>query len=196
MPYGRVAIAPVDAQGELISSPSESQTAPRQPDWSLTVFAGALDAADGKLWFEETVPHQNIGNSLPPQPITPPPTPEAPPESLDPALRRRTQGRRLLLSAKVLGIGPDINEREPIARVLGVPCLVLNDAAKDFGEARLYADKGRVVVGVLRHLRANRGLCDHLLAAGVTAGLWGNPLRWDPGGAEHSSSFRRSANPP
>ena len=139
----------------------------------------------------------------PPQSVSPAsePRPESPepwPESVSLTLRRRTQGRHIVFGAKLLGIGPDIDERERehIARVLDVPCLILNDAAKTFRSARLYVNKASVVADVLRRLRPHRGLNDHLLAAGVIAGLFGAPLRWDPGGIEHKSRFRRFATAP
>jgi hypothetical protein len=180
VPYGRVAVAPVDARAELIRSPPrDNQQAPALA-WEGTLFAAAADAATGTLWPKEA------RDRLDPAKPHPAESPEDP-------RRRRTQGRHLSLAAELLGIAPqfDPRMREAIAQALAVPVLVLLQAARDLDLCTLYRDEGRIIADVLVQLRPVRGLGDQLQAAGEIAGLWGPPRRWDPGGFEVPWPFRR-----
>jgi hypothetical protein len=49
VPYGRLAVGPVTADGELVRRGG----AERAPDWSGTVFGAATDAAAGEAWPRE-----------------------------------------------------------------------------------------------------------------------------------------------
>ncbi len=66
-PYGRKPMAPYSSTGELLPAVGTNR-----PLWEMTIFAAAVDAADGERW-----------------------SPESP---WDDSLRRRTQGRRLELT--------------------------------------------------------------------------------------------------
>jgi hypothetical protein len=169
-PYGRVAVAPVAPDGSLlrqadvdsITVSNDAGGTPTEPvDWSPTVFGAAQDAAAGQAWPRES-----------------------------PA-RWRTQGRWLQLSARLLGIGPVVDDgegerraREQIAETLGVPALRLRDGAQRFRQGRGYRERGRAVMALLARLPTPRSLGERLLAAGAIAGLWGRPSRWDPGGRQ------------
>src|SRR5262249_42610459 len=106
VPYGRTAVAPVDARAELIVSERSAG-----PAWELTVFAAAVDAARGRLWPKETSDRVPATDSA----------------------RRRTQGRHLKLAGQLLGLTSDLTSRarERIAWVLAVPLLLLREAARD-----------------------------------------------------------------
>ena len=166
VPYGRVLVAPVDAQGELVRSGEVFGAA--GPAWEVTLFAGAVSAAAGKLWFKETSSARMT---------------DARPTIVGPS--RRTQGRHLHQAARLLGIAPGVSlaALESMARTLAVPCLELRAAARDLTGDGGYCDDARVIMRVLRQLRPARGVVDQLLAAGELAGLWGAPSRWDPGGS-------------
>jgi hypothetical protein len=49
VPYGRVAVGPVTADGELV----RREGAERAPDWSGTLFGAATDAVAGEAWPRE-----------------------------------------------------------------------------------------------------------------------------------------------
>jgi hypothetical protein len=184
VPYGRVAVAPVDSCGELIRSPPAALEPQGRPAWELTLFAAAKDAATGHLWPKDASDRHDRAKHADTA------TPE------DPGCRR-TQGRHLRLAATLLGIAADLGSRarEAVAVALAVPVLMLRQAARDLDGARLYRDEGRIIATVLAQLRPARGLGDQLLAAGELASLWGAPRRWDPGGIEVPWPFRRSAAP-
>lgn len=169
VPYGRVAVAPVDAQGELILSRLDDAAEPRVPAWEATIFAAALSAAAGELWRKETTSRNSRADDA--QAALNSPT-------------RRTQGRHLRLAAELLGIDPSLapSSREAVARALAVPCLELRQAAHELEEAVKYRDRACVIVRVLLQLRSTRGLGGQLLTTGELARLWGPARRWDPGG--------------
>src|ERR1700722_1799990 len=165
VPYGRVAVAPVSADGGLVRAappreapppePKPAVAAPGQLAWPSTVFGAAIDAAAGQAW-----PRQ------------------------EPA-RWRTQGRWLGRGARLLGIEPEpggeeLRHGEQRARQLRVPTLVLVDGARRFREARGYRERGEAILAVLAAMEGGRTLGDRLLSAGAIAGLWGRPSRWDP----------------
>lgn len=169
-PYARAPIAPVDLRGELISSPAGAL------DWSQTVLAGAIDAAEGRLWPKEAPVRDVGGRDL----------------EIDPARRRRSQGRHIAFVAGVLGIGSDLDEskRERIARTIGIPCLILNQEATEFREARRYSERGRAIRRVVEQLPRGRDLAGRLVEAGVIAGLLVRRLlHRDPGGGSRTDSF-------
>ena len=163
VPYGRVAIAPVSADGALLTdAPSSEPTAEEppiaQPSFLDTVFGAAIDATAGRAWPRE-------------HPARP--------------AHWRTQGRRLLQGARLVGIAPttahdEVRHREQMARRLGVPTLLLVEQARRWNEARGYRQRGAAIALVLAELEASRRVSDRLLSAGTLAGLWGRPSRWEP----------------
>lgn len=164
VPYGRIAIAPVSVDGALVKdAPSEERPAGEGPvalpSFSGTVFGAAIDAAAGLAW-----PRQH-----PARPA-----------------HWRTQGRRLVRGARLIGIAPTTadNEgrhREQMARHLGVPTLVLIEQARQWTRARGYRERGAAIASVLAEMEASRRVSDRLMCAGTLGGLWGQPSRWSPG---------------
>jgi hypothetical protein len=164
VPYGRVAMAPVSTGGALVKEGASGEDTPgetpiAQLDWPGTVFGAAIDAAEGRAW------------------------PRAHPAC--PA-HWRTQGRRLLRGARLLGIGPTtaddgLPHREQMARRLGVPTLLIVGQALRWRDARGYRERGAAISGVLAEMQASRAISDRLMCAGEVEGLWGRPRRWDPG---------------
>ena len=153
LPYGRLAIAPVALDGELLrSTDSEPQVdGSRPPAWSTTLFGSAFAAlhaptiklTDPRWWATEA------------------------PEGL-------AQG------AAILGVHPalSVQAADAIAFRLEIPRLVLRQAADAYEHARGRAARGRVLVGVLGEL-GDTCLLDRVLAAGACAGCWGTVTRWD-----------------
>jgi hypothetical protein len=153
LPYGRLAIAPVGLDGELLrSTDGEPQVdGSRPPAWSTTLFGSAFAAlhaptiklTDPRWWATEA------------------------PEGL-------AQG------AAILGVHPalSVQAADAIAFRLEIPRLVLRQAADAYEHARGRAARGRVLVGVLGEL-GDTCLLDRVLAAGACAGCWGTVTRWD-----------------
>jgi hypothetical protein len=149
-PYGREAVAPYSPSGELLRD-----TATGQPLWEMTLFAAALDAAQGERWLEES--------------------------PWDDSRRRRTQGCRLQASGRLTGVHPQLDDgvRERIATRLAVPTMKL------FSGARMWTNdwkmRGEAIVAVLSVIPIQTSLLDRLLAAGAVSALWSSrhPQRWD-----------------
>jgi len=128
-----------------------------------TLFAAAEDAAAGLLW-----PRSGA--------------------QTDQAVQR-TQGRHLECASLLLAVHGGLDERirEAMAPVLGVPLLALHEASRSYAEARTWHARGHCLMGVLRKVGAQGQRPALWSRAGHTAGLWGRPSRWDPGGAERSA---------
>ena len=93
-PYGRVAVVPYSASGELLWEADSGG-----PPWQATLFGAAQDALQGQMWRSE----QNWWQRWD-------------------ARRRRTQGRRLEMAGRLTGVSGGLKEREreQIATRLGV----------------------------------------------------------------------------
>lgn len=161
VPYGRLAVAPVGLDGQVVRStdgqvvrstePEPEVGEPSPPAWRATVFASAFAAIEEKTvkltdsrWWATDVPEQ------------------------------------LAHGATLLGVHPDLlaKEADAIAFRLEIPRLVLRQAADAYERGRGRAARGRVLVGVLGQL-GDTCLLDRLLAAGACAGCWGTVTRWD-----------------
>ncbi len=94
---------------------------------------------------------------------------------------RRTQGRRLVATAALLGLRSEPRGRERVAAVLGIATLTLHEAARRFSALIGWRERAQLLLGLLEQCLAG-GLSRALLAAGHLTGLWGRPSRWDPGG--------------
>ena len=156
IPYGRLAVAPVTLDGQvLLSTESEPTVGDRRsPAWRATQLGAAFVALDDptvkltdRRWWATQMPE------------------------------------RLDQSAALLGVHPGLPmpDADAIAFRLELPRLVLRQAADDYAHARGRAARGRVLVGVLDQLGADACLLDRILAAGVCAGCWGTVTRWDRG---------------
>ena len=126
-----------------------------QPPWEATFFAAALDAAKGAGW-----PAESLWN--------------------DPR-HRRTQGCRLQLSGRLLGVLPKLDDgvRERIATRLAVPTMRLFTGARTWANG--WKMRGAAILYVLSAIPIQTSLLDRMLAAGEVSGLWArrNPQRWD-----------------
>lgn len=122
--------------------------------WETTLFTAAVDAAGGERW----PPDSPAGDSR----------------------RRRTQGRRLELAGRLMGVHPDLDEgvRERVASRLGVGAMTLASGARSW--TRSWTQRGAAVLTVLVALALDGALLDRLLAAGVLVGVWTGVGRWDP----------------
>jgi hypothetical protein len=152
-PYGRLAIAPVGLDGEVLRSTDGAPQVDgkRPPAWSTTLFGSAFAAL------------------------------HAPTIKLtDPRWWATEAPERLAQGATILGVHPALSAQaaDAIAFRLEIPRLVLRQAADAYEHARGRAARGRVLVGVLGEL-GDACLLDRVLAAGVCAGCWGTVTRWD-----------------
>ncbi len=191
VPYGRVAVAPVDAEGRPIHAVGESATktasevagagstrsdldaepdsAPRPLGWGVSLFGAAEDTAMARPWSRA-----RCGSA----------------ESW------RTQGRRISLSAALLGLTGADSPPPPDAGLLGVPALTRLESTAAYARAGGYRARGDTVLRSLRELERS-GACtlELLLAAGCSAGAWGTPWRWDPLGRRLLPVVRRARSP-
>jgi hypothetical protein len=154
IPYGRLAVAPVGLDGQVLFSTESEPTAGdrRPPAWRATQFGAAFAAIDDptikltdRRWWATQTPE------------------------------------RLTQSAALLGVHPElaVPDADAIAFRLEIPRLVLRQAADAYADARGRVARGQVLVGVLDQLGADACLLDRILAAGVCAGCWGTVTRWD-----------------
>jgi len=191
VPYGRVAVAPVDAEGHLIHASGETATAPTSaaagpepsgsdldagPDsaprplgWGVSLFGAAEDAALALPWARA-----RCGGT----------------ESW------RTQRRRIALAAALLGLAGGDGPPPHDAGLLGVPALTRLESTAAYARAGGYQARGDAVMRSLRELERS-GACtlELLLAAGCHAGAWGAPWRWDPLGRRLLPVVRRARAP-
>jgi hypothetical protein len=153
IPYGRLAVAPVGLDGELLCSTESEPLADRkrQPAWRTTLFGPAFAACD-----EPTI------------------------RLTDPRWWATAPPERFAQGAAILGVHPALSVRDAdaIAFRLEIPRLVLRQAADEYERARGRAARGHVLIGVLGEL-GDRCLLDRVLAAGASAGCWGTVTRWD-----------------
>ena len=126
-----------------------------QPLWESTLFAAAEDAAAGKRWPEEGL--------------------------WDDPRRRRTQGCRLQLAGRLLGVDVQLADgvRERIATRLAVATMKLLSGAKIWASG--WKMRGAAILAVLLSIPIQASLLDRMLAAGALSGLWARraPYRWD-----------------
>ena len=157
-PYKRAAVAPVNAAGEIVFlGDDEDSGGSGMVAWCRTFFAAVLDASAGVGWSRES--------------------------PADNPRRRRTQRRYLELCATLLGLSLRVNDEvsQRIAALLGIAWLSLSDRRAVYPSAVTYMGRGSVIKEVLEMIPLDRSLSHRLLTAGFTAGLWGEPKRWDPG---------------
>ena len=124
------------------------------PGWARTLFAAAVDAAGGVRWPSDS--------------------------PADDRRRRRTQGRRLQLAGRLVGVHAELDEgtRERLATGLGVATMTLASGARSW--SRSWTQRGAAVRAVLLALAIDGALLDRILAAGVIVGVWTGVRRWEP----------------
>jgi len=181
VPYGRAAIAPVDAEYQVLHETKDAEAGngvvcnekAKQLAWNATIFRAALDSRAGLAWPRVS--------------------------SRDAFGSWRTQGRWLAVIATWLGLTYSDDGQWSYAGPLGVPTLTLREASAAYASAKGYVARGRgaaIVVDALSALTVTgRLLLDLLLTAGFVAGLWGKALRWD-GRTETLHDVTQSARPP
>lgn len=83
----------------------------------------------------------------------------------------------------VFGLAAELDEVvvQRIAMCLGIAYLVLSDLRRAYKAASTYRGKGAAIVSALELIPVDRTLSHRQLMAGFLGGLWGRPLRWDPG---------------
>jgi hypothetical protein len=155
VPYGRLAVAPVGVDGQVLFAPEDPSQAgndKRHVAWHATLFGPAFTAITG-----ETV------------------------KVTDPRWWATQTPERLAQGAVLLGIHPELSvqDADAIALRLEIPRLVLKQAAREYKNARGRAARGHVVVGVLDDLGSDACVLDRVLRAGACAGCWGAVTRWD-----------------
>ena len=140
-PYGRKPMAPYSPSGELLLVVETNR-----PPWEATIFAAAVDAANGERWSSESL--------------------------WDDPRCRRTQGRRLELTGRLLGVHPQQDEevREQIATRLSVATMTLLTGAKTW--AVDWKMRGEAILTVLAATPKQVSLLDRMVAAGAVGGLW------------------------
>ena len=126
-----------------------------RPLWEMTLFAAAVDAAKGEGWSSEN--------------------------PWDDSRRRRTQGCRLQLTGRLLGVHPQLDDgvRERIATRLKVATMRLFAGARAWEKG--WKMRGAAILAVLLAIPIQASLLDQILAAGAVSGLWvmRYPQRWD-----------------
>jgi len=164
VPYGRVAIAPVDPAGRLLHEPTghdalevagsvEDDSEAGSLAWGATLFRAPLDAAQGVPWPRTTRSGVEAW---------------------------RTQGRWIVLGATLLGLTSLVAEGSIAAGLLGVSALTQREAAAAYAVASGYRGRGQAIMLLLVELEQAGVLAlDWLLVAGFVAGRWGPPRRWD-----------------
>ena len=152
-----VAMAPVDAEGQLVHEVEDGEVSGVEPElaWDATIFRAARDAEQRLAWPRE--PSMGATGSW------------------------RSQGRWIAMAAALLGLTTDAIEQWPLVGLVGVPALVLREAKEAYASAKGYVARGRAVTVVLSALALTGcRLLDRLLEAGSRAKRWGQSRRWDP----------------
>ncbi len=165
VPHGRVAIAPISSTaragttGDLLWSADDSPLVvtivrtQQSLDWRVTLFEAALDAVDAPAWSRG--------------------------RKASPPNRWRTQGRRIVLCASILGLLSAPEERLGVAEAFAIAPLALSDVARSFVAATGFRARGQAVCNALDLLTISRSLGDKLLIAGARSHCWGAPVRCD-----------------
>jgi hypothetical protein len=148
-PYRRQPILKIAPDGSKIST----EEVGLREDYDDTVFAAAVDGAEGLSWARDSyggMPDRFWG----------------------------TQGRHLKLATRLVGVARDLSSRvrESIATVLSVSGLKQREHSTAIG----YRAIGKAVCDMLRQLRGSHASrASALLTCGYVVGHWGEPLHWD-----------------
>lgn len=121
--------------------------------WEGTVFEAALDAAKGVRWHEDS-PAQDLR-------------------------RRRTQGRHLELTERLLGVHASLSDRarEQVAARLRVATMTVRQAAAR--SSTCWTKRALAVLVILAAVPVDGAVLGSLLSAGLAVGLWPRPCRWE-----------------
>ena len=169
VPYGRVAVAPVALDGSAIVGVAKGAQG-----LASTLFAAALDAADGTLWARQCPGGTDRWWS--------------------------SQIRHIDAATRICGVVANdlaADQQQQMAAALQVEALLLRQGASAIGVAPGYRSRGAAVVAVLDRMAEGTCLLKRVLCAGELAGLWGPPHAWDaPAQRLRSWSFRGAATLP
>jgi len=158
VPYGRQALAPVSPAGGAVSAGALTSV---EEVWSGTYFTGAIDAAGQKTWSRgvDGGVEQWWGGA---------------------ETWRSTQGEHIAVAMALTGIAPwqTQRDREQVGRALGVPLMLLMDAAAMVGQGAGCHRRGQAVVTVLRQVDL-LGAWDRLAVCAQLCGWRGGAHRWD-----------------
>jgi hypothetical protein len=132
-----------------------------------------VEAGEGRVWQPDTVDRHEDGP------------------------RYVTQRRWIALAAAALGIAPDLRSAvaDGIALLLGIVGMVHRRARREFAMARCLEERGAAIGGLLDGLELNAVLLPKLLTAGHHAGIWRQPLFWDPRTGQRRSLYPARASP-
>jgi hypothetical protein len=127
VPHSRVAMAPVDGEGQQLHEARDADPAeggaddemPRQLAWDTTMFRAARDGGRGSAWPRECST-KAFGSW-------------------------RTQGRWIAITAAWLGLVGGDSDGWPLTGPLGVPALTLREACIAYTCAKGYVTRGRAV---------------------------------------------------
>ena len=151
VPYGRVAIAAVDSEGQPLRRADDSAVI-SELAWEQTLFGAAEDGAKRIAW------PRNGANSSPGS--------------------WRSQGRYIAQAAQLLGL-TQMHELQLVGP-LGVSELGQRQAVAAYGRARGYETRSLAICTLVDELQlVECDVLDMILSAGVAAGRWGRPRRWD-----------------
>ena len=166
VPYGRVAVVPVDRQGELVRVDSRA-SAPGSAAWESTIMGAAQHAAQKRAWPRSGAESTECGGCW------------------------RSQGRRIEVAAKILGLRG--SQPSSLVGLLGVSALGHREATALFGAASGYRSRGAAVCILLAELEvASCSQLDLILTAGFLAEQWGMPWRCGQGGCRPVQARARS----
>jgi hypothetical protein len=171
VPYSRAAIVAVSSAPDAETPLVNADTGRRDPSWESTVFGAAIDAAAGQRW-----PCDRIAPRVKDE------------------RRRRTQGRRLELAGRIVGVHPQLAppRQQRIAARLRVATLTLRTASKQWGSS--WTHRGAAVMAAVVTIAVDASMLDRVLAAGHLAGAWPAANRWSPRRGEWIRSPGPSAN--
>lgn len=167
VPYGRVAIAAVDSEGQPLRRADDS-TVILPLAWEQTLFGAAADGARRIAW-----PRSGANSS---------------PGSW------RSQGRYIAQAAELLGLTETHEPR--LVGPLGVSELGQRQAVAAYGRATGYEARSLAICTLVDELElVECDVLDMTLSAGFAAGRWGRPRRWDARLCQLHDVAHRSRSP-
>ncbi|MBD3236805.1 MAG: hypothetical protein GF330_08885 [Candidatus Eisenbacteria bacterium] len=159
VPYGQVAVAPVDASGFPLAAPLDGEVE-EGSGWRGCLCEAAVEAARNRCWSREGADIEEAG---------------------EPG-RYGTQRRGLRRCARLLGLAAELEQRavERLRNFLGVDGLEHERLRRQWQTASRLSDRAQAVLAVLSAQPAEGDLWSRWLAAGALGGAWGAARIADP----------------